>query len=294
MAKTLPVLLIGLVLWGCSEPDRLKTKFQENPPDPTIPTTWEETESEPERKTPPKDRDESSQDQEGDEPTDQEGGEPTDNDDLPDAADNNSAIDSAPDNASAWIPIPLTLDDWTTIYTGYGEVVFNPDATLTLDPMAATSPDETHAALVVLNDAVFCPSVDFTIRVTATTQTQLRTPPANPWEVFWLFFNYEDDPTFQTNYLILKPNGIELGKAFGDSLQEFLYTAPSPQLVLGQPATYEIVKIGTSLQISINGEPIFAEPQDFPLFLNPGQIGLYTEDATVIVHEVLLQGWEDS
>ena len=64
---------------------------------------------------------------------------------------------------------------------------------LLLSPLASTSPDETHAALVVSQQS-------FTnVRFSAGFQTieQLRTGSApNPWESAWAVFDYQDNTHF--------------------------------------------------------------------------------------------------
>ena len=78
---------------------------------------------------------------------------------------------------------------------------------LLLQPLAATAPDETHAAIVVSRE-VFS---DFEFCADFVTLTQLRkNSPPNPWETAWAVFAYTDDNHFY--YMAFKTNGWELGK----------------------------------------------------------------------------------
>lgn len=196
-------------------------------------------------------------------------------------------VDSFADSATnkALACIPTTLSDWDVPYNGYGSVSFD-DATkeIILKPQAATSPDETHAALALLKCTEQSPSRDFTMTVDLTTLRHLRTPAPNPWECLWIVFNYNigSDGKKETNYFILKPNGIELGTAYGEMEQNFLATDSNPKLTLGIPNQIVITKHGQQLSIMIDGK--LAMEYDGtkgpkPLYDVPGAVGLYIEDA---------------
>lgn len=178
--------------------------------------------------------------------------------------------------------IPLTSDYWTTVYDGLGSVTYSTGG-IVMYPMSATSASETHAALTLAN---ISPLRNFRLTVTAITEMQLRqNSPPNPWEVFWLFFNYNATPTGKnTNYFILKTNGIELGTATDSIGQTFLQTAPTTIPAVGQLNTFQIEKIDSSVTVSINGAKVI----DYTgaVFDTPGSIGLYTEDAGVKVTAV--------
>lgn len=181
----------------------------------------------------------------------------------------------------------LSEEDWDVIYDGFGSVTFE-EGTITMEPKSSTGPSETHAALALNRATLDCPVRDFRMTVTATTNAQLRTPVPNAWEVFWIFFNYLDPGGGKTtNYFILKTNGIELGKAFAETGQIFLFTAGSPRLVLGEETSYTLEKTGTTLQVSINGTEVLVysdtSTEEKTLYDQAGSFGLYTEDARVTV-----------
>ena len=121
-----------------------------------------------------------------------------------------------------WKTINLNENNWEVAYDGYGEVKF--DQGLKLMPKSAFENEKTHAALVLTKEMIS--SKKFAIRINYVNEKQLRSPAANPWEVFWLFFNYKkgkkDDKN--TNYFIFKPNGTELGTASGQIEQSFLFS----------------------------------------------------------------------
>src|SRR5258708_4333645 len=98
---------------------------------------------------------------------------------------------------------------WRVAYDGYGHVAASTHrrvVRITLQPARATSPADTHAALVLSRNRWRDLTVDIRIR----TNRQLRRPHPNAWEVGWLLWHYTNDQHFY--YIILKPNGWELGK----------------------------------------------------------------------------------
>ncbi len=179
--------------------------------------------------------------------------------------------------------IPLSADRWTTVYNGYGSVSYDAQYGIVLSPKASTAPSETHAALTLANNLQLR---NFRMSITATTERQLRlNSPPNPWEVFWIFFNYTPTSAGKnTNYFLLKPNGVELGKAFDGVGQTFLHTGPASASAIGASNRYDIEKIGNRITVSINGVKV----TDFTgaLYDVPGSIGLYSEDARVRITNV--------
>jgi hypothetical protein len=178
----------------------------------------------------------------------------------------------------------LTLDEnhWEKVYDGYGEILIE-DEQITLCPKIAESANDTHAALVTSLLRV----KDFRIKIKATTVRQLRenTPP-NDWEVFWIFFNYNPTKSGKktTNYFLLKPNGYELGSAWGETSQCFIATGDIITLDIGEECTYEITKSENFVEIKIDGTEIFSgNINSDDIFDEYGYIGLYSEDAEVIV-----------
>eukprot|EP01084_Bolivina_argentea_P228959 386566_1 len=189
-----------------------------------------------------------------------------------------------------WVKIllgaPINQNDWNTVYNGYGNVTFN-DGSVILFPKASTSSGETHAALIITKKNY----TSYNVSITANTMKQLRqnsTP--NSWEVFWVFFNYEPIGTTgkNTNYFILKTNGVELGTASASVAQQFLYTNTNPKLSVNTYYEYNLVfdqaSNGGTVDIYINGTFIVTyknSANSKKLYTNPGNIGLYCEDSEV-------------
>jgi len=165
---------------------------------------------------------------------------------------------------------------WYTRYAGYGSVtlVGAPPSTLELLPAPATAADTTHAGLVTTTQSFG----NVLLAATITTVKQLRTPNPNPWEVGWLLWHYRDDRHFY--YLIVKPNGWELGKRVsGSTDQHFLLACPTPVFPVGTH-TVQVLQVGPTIQIVADGLLLgtFVDRDD--PYLN-GSIGLYAEDAQV-------------
>lgn len=194
-----------------------------------------------------------------------------------------AASADAPEDSCSWAALPPTPEHWRTEYDGFGKVDFQDG--VVLSPGIADRPSVTHAALVTTR--ALADLRDFAISVTFENRRALRSPAANPWEVFWLFFNYRSDGAGgkSTNYLALKPNGLELGKAWGEVEQEFLWTAPEPTVAFGRNESFVLIKRGTSLTLRKDGKN-FALGDQAKLFDQEGSFGLYTEDAEVVIREV--------
>jgi hypothetical protein len=188
-----------------------------------------------------------------------------------------------PTPAPAADTVPTTAAAWTTQYTGYGSVTYDATAGIVLSPKVSTQASETHAALTLANLPLMR---NFRASFNVVTEQQLRLySPPNPWEVFWLFFNY--NPTKygkNTNYFILKPNGVELGTATAQNGQTFLKTGPAPAPAIGANNKIDIEKVDGRVQIWVNG--ILAVDQSTGLIDVDGSIGLYSEDARVRVTNV--------
>lgn len=190
--------------------------------------------------------------------------------------------------APAW-HIPTSAPNWQTVYDGYGSVTFSAQQGIVLQPQTAASADDTHAALVLLRPTLLQPQRDFILTLTATTERQLRQPSPNPWEVFWVYFNFRTDAAGRksTNYFLIKPNGVELGRANDELAQTYLYTAAHPTLPVGQVAHWRLVKLGRKVTVWINGTKVMAFSG--AVYDVPGAIALYCEDARVRVQDVVLQ-----
>ncbi len=183
--------------------------------------------------------------------------------------------------------LTLQPSQWTTLYSGQGEVHFTPKG-LSLKPAAAQTPEQTHAALVLsqIQNARY-----FDLEIVFQNVQPLRQGNPQPWEVFWLFFNYQTDHQNQkkTNYLILKPNGLELGRATQEVHQDILKTWPQPISRFGQDHHLRLQRWSTKLIITLDQQPEvtyeFVKDAEKP-FDQQGHIGLYCEDAEVLVKSV--------
>jgi hypothetical protein len=176
-------------------------------------------------------------------------------------------------------PKPTTVESgWTVVHDGYGSVQLpgSDGSPAVLSPMASTQPDETHAALV-RSVKTFG---DFEFNVQLRTDEQLRTgSPPNPWEVGWILWHYTDDTHFY--YIILKPNGWELGKedpAY-PGVQRFLATGSTPQFPIGQVYDIRIRQVYNQMIVWVNGTQLVTFTDKQQPYTN-GALGLYTEDAT--------------
>lgn len=194
-----------------------------------------------------------------------------------------------------WTRVPLEPSAWEQAYDGYGRISFGKQ--LELSPRAPASSKKTHASLVLLKDSP--KSKDFAVRVRFENVKPLRGPAANPWEVFWLMFNYVPDGAHKkTNYFVFKPNGVELGTAWNEVDQAFLQTADEPRSQNGRVYEVTLYKSGQTVDAFVDGHPVLSHTATSPstssssavakdlLFDHAGKIGLYTEDATVRIHEV--------
>ena len=153
---------------------------------------------------------------------------------------------------------------------------------LNLAPAVSTRPDETHSALIVSQES-FQGSVRFEGSV--CTLEQLRVGAANPWETAWLVWNYADNDHFY--YFTMKPNGWELGKRDPDYAggQRFLATSNDVTFEVGKWNRFEITQDGNRIAISVDGVEL-VRFQDLERPYLGGRIGLYTEDARVMLDDV--------
>jgi hypothetical protein len=171
-----------------------------------------------------------------------------------------------------------TIGSWLFVYDGYGCNVFvalSGNTILLEQPEVATQPYETHGSLVV-GPAT---TGDVTVQVDMATTRQLRTGSApNTWEVGWLLWHYTDDLHFY--YVILKPNGWEIGKedpAYPGA-QRFLATGSSPQFPIGPWYRVRVVQSGGTIQLFVN-DLLISTVVDNDSPYTGGRIGLYTEDS---------------
>jgi len=157
-----------------------------------------------------------------------------------------------------------------------------PTQLVSLAPAASSQPGETHSALL-LSQGSFEGAVTFEGSV--CTVEQLRAGEANPWETAWLVWNYEDNDHFY--YLALKTNGWELGKrdpAY-EGGQRFLATGENVTFEVGEWARFSIRQDGDVISVSVDGQEL-VRFQDLERPYLAGRIGLYTEDARVVMDDV--------
>jgi hypothetical protein len=211
-------------------------------------------------------------------------------------SDSSTSSDASTDTGDSATSIGLTAADWDVVSDGEGTVVFDANGIL-MTPKVATAPSVTHGAWVLAKSTETSPIQNFKATITYTNVAQLRTGSApNPWEVFWVFFNYTlgSDGKKQTNYVMVKTNGTEMGRAFSETSQEFLVTNSVPVISIGDAHTIIVTKTGTTVTVTFDGAPAFsftsaASPSTKYIYDVPGSIGLYTEDAQVRVSSVIIE-----
>jgi hypothetical protein len=167
---------------------------------------------------------------------------------------------------------------WRSTYNGYGFNGIGLDGTQVLveQPKASLSDDETHAGLVTSKASYG--DTDLTVR--SRTVAQLRQGTPNPWEVAWTLWHYTDDTHFY--YLVLKPNGWELGKedpAYPGA-QRYLRTGSSPTFAVGSWHTMRIRQVGNVITVWGDGTRLTSFTDNQRPYAS-GRVGLYNEDALV-------------
>ncbi len=147
-------------------------------------------------------------------------------------------------------------------------------------PAASNSLSETHAALITSN-TTFTNDVNF--RGTTRTVKQLRNNnPPNAWEVSWLVWNFKDNTHFY--YVVLKPNGWELGKedpAYPGA-QRFLANGSNIKFPVGSWNTFDIVhnQASGTMTVKVNGSDLVSFT-DTERPYTSGKVGFYAEDSEV-------------
>lgn len=187
--------------------------------------------------------------------------------------------------------VAFSLTDFNLIYNGYGNVEISADLNqVELQPMIATQPGETHAALVLSDKPL---SGNYKLDFTVENQAQLRQGSSpNPWEAPWLVFGYKPgadgivapDRTF--SYLILKTNGygLEFGEALPNNGQNFLWTSNvgADSYDVGQPYHVSIKVENEVVTVSVDGIQKFVfSDTTRRLLTSDGYFGFYSEDAQV-------------
>lgn len=175
---------------------------------------------------------------------------------------------------------------WILAYSGFGNAWSSTRGgvtRITLEPAQAASPEQTHAALALSRHTWR----DFVAEIRLRTNRQLRGQHPNPWEVGWILWHYTSDQRFY--YINLKPNGWELGKEDPGypGGQRYLIAASHPVFPLGRWYTVRVQQHGEDIEVAVDGRRLasFTDTQD-PY--RSGQVGLYTEDASVTFQPVTL------
>lgn len=187
----------------------------------------------------------------------------------------------------------VTWDDgyyngaWRTVFTGYGKVGIGVDGSKVIRqrPMASTAYNETHASLVVSTERFG----DVDLRARMRTVRQLRQNDApKMWETAWLLWHYADNKHFY--YLVLKPNGWELGKedpAYPGA-QRFLATGSERKFPVGRWYEVRVVHVGNQVTVFVDGEEL-VRFTDTERPYRGGAIGLYNEDAEVVFDDIIVR-----
>jgi len=168
---------------------------------------------------------------------------------------------------------------WLSTYNGYGYNGIGLDGTHVLveQPKVSTSADETHASLVTTKRSYG--DTDMTVRSRTVRQLRQRSG-ANAWEVAWTLWHHTDDTHFY--YLVLKPNGWELGKedpAYPGA-QRYLRTGSSPTFAVGDWHTMRIRQVGNVITVWGDGQKLTSFTDKQRPYAT-GHVGLYNEDALV-------------
>jgi hypothetical protein len=128
---------------------------------------------------------------------------------------------------------------------------------------------------------------DLAVEIRIRTNRQLRRPSPNPWEVGWVLWHYRGDRHFY--FIILKPNGWELGKegpAYPGN-QRFLATGTEPAFPPGRWYTIGIQQRGNVIAAEADGHHL-ARVTDTGTPYRWGQVGLYCEDASATFQPVAI------
>jgi hypothetical protein len=179
---------------------------------------------------------------------------------------------------------------WRVRFAGYGTVraVDGTSRALRLAPAPATSPGDTHAALVVSQAVLTRPCINLKSRLRTSAQLRTGSSP-NPWETGWLVWDFVDEAHF--SYLALKPNGWELGKrdpAYPGG-QRFLATGSTPTTAIGQWRTANVVRSAGTMTVKLDGR-LLTSFTDRERPYSQGSIGMYTEDAAAEWDNIRVDG----
>jgi hypothetical protein len=137
----------------------------------------------------------------------------------------------------------------------------------------------------------FC---NFAMKFDMNTVKQLRqNSPPNTWETGWIFWRYTD--TFHYYWLLIKPNGIELGKKDCDTCtnpvdgQKFLVTKSTPKLTLNTWDKINVAMTGNHIKVFVNNNLVI-DYRDTTMSpkLKSGSVAMYSEDAYVLYNNMVV------
>ena len=168
---------------------------------------------------------------------------------------------------------------WHVVFDGvdHGPGVFISKGKLRLVPQVSQQASDTNSTLVVSRRRFTADPLQLDATWAAKKSTRIGT--ANPWETGWLVWDYVDPDHF--TYLILKPNGWEVGRRdpTQPGNQRFIADADLPVTPIGMTRKVTVSRIGETTTITVDGVPLtsFTLPPDE----RHGSVGMYTEDAVV-------------
>lgn len=178
-----------------------------------------------------------------------------------------------------------SMGAWHLRFSGYGCVGLKAGengTALSMQPMSATTTDETHAPLLLGPE--YGDRLVMTARVETVQQLRQNGEP-NAWEVAWLLWHYQDDEHFY--YFIPKPNGWEVGKrdpAYPGG-QRFLATGTDLKFPVGRTYNVQITHKGNVFSVVVDGVALTSFTDTERPYVS-GRIALYSEDAEIKVHQV--------
>jgi 3-keto-disaccharide hydrolase len=174
---------------------------------------------------------------------------------------------------------------WRVVYDGGGYT--GPSAAdetvIRIRPQPPADKTKTHAGLIVSR----AEAADSDVRMRVRTTARTRNPP-NVWEVAWAVWRYADPQHFY--YLLLKPNGWELGKADPayTGAQRFLATGDTA-FPVGAWYDVRVLHSGDRIQAWVGGKAL-VDHTDTERPYARGNVGLYAEDAEAEFAGVTLNG----
>jgi hypothetical protein len=158
-----------------------------------------------------------------------------------------------------------------------------------LSPKAAEDSDATHAAMLITSE-IYHGHISFGGRVPTVKHIRIGSQP-NPWECAWLVWNYTDDEHFY--YIAIKPTGWELGKrdpAYPGG-QRFLASGEG-EFPIGVWHSFMITQENDRIAIRLNDVDVASYTDTERPYLQ-GKLGLYSEDAEVLLDDITAPFAED-